>query len=76
MRRLHQTTSMALTLLLLRAAAGDARAQDVNAALARPISPGAIALLVEHTNNPAAQARLSGRSTRDRRWTSAWRDWF
>lgn len=33
-------------------------AQDAAAALARPVSPGAIALLVAHANSPAAQTRL------------------
>lgn len=36
-----------------------AAAEDLPALLARPISPGSIALLVEHASEPAAQKRLA-----------------
>ncbi len=36
-----------------------AAAEDLPAVLARPLSPGAVALLIEHATDPAAQKRLT-----------------
>lgn len=55
--------SRAISVLMLVAAAGlgmprTAAGEDLAALLARPLSPGAVALLAEHATQPAAQKRL------------------
>src|SRR5688500_6072814 len=48
----------ALISLSAPAATAQAAAGDLSALLARPMTPGSVALLVEHVTQPAAQKRL------------------
>ena len=44
--------------MAVAAAAAPAAAEDLQALLARPMTPGSVALLVEHVMEPAVQKRL------------------
>ena len=50
--------SAAICVAMLVGTVGPAAAEDLTALLARPMSPGAVALLAEHATQPAAQKRL------------------